>query len=460
VSSIQAVVAAYPPAIPLYDYFADEIGQCTNLVGPVRQWAQNMHQAGVKTLAVMSPTSALLDDGTGTGRSAVDIWTMLPMMFEANPTMVNQAIGKGDEVWSYNSLSQDPYSPKWLIDYAPINFRIQAGFISQSLNLKGLLYWRADRWSSDPWNQVNNEGVFSPDNFPGEGMLLYPGDQVGIAGAAPSIRLKQLRDGIQDFEYIEQLKKTGNDAWALDVAASVGRNFSDWTQDPVALETARDKLGQELHRLSGGDPSLIFPKPPPPTLVSLVLSPSVMTGGQTSSQNIITLSNPAPADGAVVLLYGDSATAATVPPSITIPSGATSATFPIQTVPVTGEHWINISAVYQGVIKSVTLTTDPVPTTVKTSLSLQLSTNTVKGGQNTTGNMVLLSAPAGAGGATIALYSGVPSVATVPQSITVPAGSLSGAFSIQTNPVAGINWVNIVAVYGDTVQSLRLDVVP
>ena len=51
------------------------------------------------------------------------------------------ALAKGDEVWSYNTEVQDPYSPKWEIDFAPINFRIQPGFINQSLHLTGLLYW-------------------------------------------------------------------------------------------------------------------------------------------------------------------------------------------------------------------------------------------------------------------------------------------------------------------------------
>jgi len=60
-----------------------------------------------------------------------------------------------------------------VIDFDPIGMRLQAGFISQSLNLTGLLYWRIDRWGSDPWNNVNNQGVFNSSNYPGEGVLVY-----------------------------------------------------------------------------------------------------------------------------------------------------------------------------------------------------------------------------------------------------------------------------------------------
>jgi hypothetical protein len=99
---------------------ADEVGACTNLYPMIQAWARNLHAAGVPNLVVMPPTPALFDDGSGTGRSAVDIWAVLPFQYDNNVTYVQQALGKGDSVWSYNALMQDSYSPKWQIDYAPI----------------------------------------------------------------------------------------------------------------------------------------------------------------------------------------------------------------------------------------------------------------------------------------------------------------------------------------------------
>src|SRR5262249_12845648 len=77
-SQFKSLAAAQQPGLMLYNYSADEIGSCKNLYPTIKQWAANMHQAGVKNLISMSPTPALYDDGTGSGRSAVDIWVLLP----------------------------------------------------------------------------------------------------------------------------------------------------------------------------------------------------------------------------------------------------------------------------------------------------------------------------------------------------------------------------------------------
>ena len=249
VSQFKSLAAAQQPGLMLYDYSADEIGHCTNLYPTIRQWANNMHQAGIKNLISMSPTPALYDDGSGAGRSAVDIWVLLPVMYEHSKTQVAEVLKKGDSVWSYNTLVQDAYSPKWLIDFDPVNFRIQPGFISQSLKLTGLLYWRIDKWPSDPWNDVNNAGAYSSANYPGEGMLVYPGQPVGVKGVVASMRLKWLRDGVEDYDYLQILKGLGKEDLAMQIARSVGPDWTNWTRDPNAIEAARQKLGETIDQI-------------------------------------------------------------------------------------------------------------------------------------------------------------------------------------------------------------------
>ena len=253
-SQFQALAAAQQKGLMLYNYSADEIGHCSNLYPTIKQWAKNMHQAGIRNLISMSPTPALYDDGSGTGRSAVDIWVLLPVMYNNSQAQVKQVLQKGDNVWSYNTLVQDAYSPKWEIDFDPVDFRIQPGFISQSLNLTGMLYWRVDRWPADPWNNVNNAGTFASANYPGDGMLVYPGQQVGVKGVVASMRVKWLRDGVQDYDYVEILKKLGREDVAMQIARSVGPDWTNWTRDPNAIENARKKLGETIDAIMNAAP--------------------------------------------------------------------------------------------------------------------------------------------------------------------------------------------------------------
>jgi hypothetical protein len=245
VSQFSSEAARHAAGLKLYNYTADEIdGPCATQLAPIlRQWAANMHQAGIDNLVTMPPDPAFFDDGSG--RSVVDIWTILPS--QHNAANIAAAINKGDEVWSYNALVQDAYSPKWTIDFAPIDARIQAGFINASLGYTGLLYWRVDRWDGDVWNNPNNTGYFSSSNYPGDGLLIYPGDKVGLPGrAVASMRLKQLRDGVEDYDYVRLLQDKGQGAFALQVSRSVGPDWTNWSMDPAKLLEARRQLGDRL----------------------------------------------------------------------------------------------------------------------------------------------------------------------------------------------------------------------
>jgi len=247
VSHFKSIAAAQQPGLLLYDYSADEIGHCSSLYPTIKQWANNMHQAGIKNLISMSPVPELYSDGSESGRSAVDIWVVLPVMYNNSKANIEHVIKKGDDVWSYNTLVQDDYSPKWEIDFDPVNFRVQPGFINQSLNLTGLLYWRVDKWNSDPWNNINNAGTYASANYPGEGALVYPGKQVGVQGVVGSMRLKWLRDGVEDYDYIKILKDLGKADLALQISRSVGPDWVNWTRDANAIESARQKLGEAIN---------------------------------------------------------------------------------------------------------------------------------------------------------------------------------------------------------------------
>jgi hypothetical protein len=246
VSDILARKTKHQPDLLIYDFSADEIGRCPNVFSSMKRWAANLHAAGVKNLVTVVPTPALEDDGTGTGRSAVDIWTVLPRQYDESNSEIQKVLAKGDSIWLYNVLVQDDYSPKLESNFSPLDFRLSMGFISQSLRITGFQQWQVDQWSQDPWNQVALTGGV-PD-----GGLVYPGGPVGLVGYAPSMRLKWIRDGTDDYEYVQILKGMGQGDWALQQAMSVGQDWRNWTRDYTQVDAVRIALGNAIDALSTG----------------------------------------------------------------------------------------------------------------------------------------------------------------------------------------------------------------
>ena len=244
---VQEAVAKRYSKLPAYAYTADEISGITALYEPLKEWARVLHAANVNQLVVMAPEEELFDDGSGTGRSAVDIWVILPRQYTEYEELIRKAQAKGDQVWSYNCLVQDSFSPKWQLDYSLSNFRIQPGFINYSLDLDGYLYWLVDNWKTleDPWTCVGEDGFGYLYN--GDGNLFYPGDDVGLYDSyAPSIRAKAIRDGLQDYELLTAIEKLGQEELAREYAEMLGKDFENWEQSGDRIIEKRIELGNSV----------------------------------------------------------------------------------------------------------------------------------------------------------------------------------------------------------------------
>jgi hypothetical protein len=243
----------HQPDLPLNVYLGDEVTPCANIFPALQEWAGNVRQAGLIPLLTATPLPVLRDDGSGQGRSVADIWVLLPKQFISNADDVAAARKKGGQFWAYTAAVQDSYSPKWAIDFSPANYRILGGFLSESQGVSGLLYWAVNSWAihavPDPWNNLvykeNAAGI-----PPGEGWLVYPGETSGDAGLVPSMRLKWIRKSVEDYEYVEMLKKAGRGDWALQIVKTVAADWAHWSQDPESIEKARRQLGAELDRIS------------------------------------------------------------------------------------------------------------------------------------------------------------------------------------------------------------------
>ncbi len=181
----------------------------------------------------------------------------------------------------------------------------------------------------------------------------------------------------------------------------------------------------------------------PPTLTQLYLTPTTLIGGCGTSSGRILLSGSAPAGGAVVPLTNTNSKAA-VPPSVTVPPGATSVTFFVPTSAVTSLSSGTVTASYGGRSQTLNLTVRPIR--VQT---IALTPNPAREGTIVSGT-VTLECPAAPGPVVVSLTSGTPAVAApVTSSITIPAGARSGTFSVRTFDVPSNTPVSIYAwVFG------------
>src|SRR5258706_3058179 len=158
------------------------------------------------------------------------------------------------------------------------------------------------------------------------------------------------------------------------------------------------------------------------SLSSLSLNPTSVAGGN-SSTGTVALSGPAPTGGAQVALSSNNG-APKVPPSETVPAATTTAAFPVNTSAVASSTTVTISAAYGGVTRTASLTVTAAPPPPPTLSSLSLNPASEIGDLQSSTGTITLSGPAPPGGAQVALASNN-GAASVPSSVTVPAGATS-----------------------------------
>ena len=86
----------------------------------------------------------------------------------------------------------------------------------------------------------------------GDGSIFYPGKPSLIGGThdipIESLRMKMLREGMQDYEYLHLLVTLGDGAFAQAELAKVVTNGGSFTGDPSVLEQARLDMADEIEK--------------------------------------------------------------------------------------------------------------------------------------------------------------------------------------------------------------------
>jgi hypothetical protein len=190
------------------------------------------------------------------------------------------------------------------------------------------------------------------------------------------------------------------------------------------------------------------------------LTPQGVVGGSTV-QGVVHIQNTAPAGGQVYTLTSSKPSVASVPASVTVPAGGSSATFSVTTQSVAVSTPVMLTVWSEGNGDHPVLWVDPgappPPGTVTLS-SLSLSPSSVSGGASSLAT-VTLSGSAPAEGAAVAVSSSS-GAATVPATVTVAAGATSATFSITTSSVTTSTPVTITASFGGVSRTATLTVAP
>lgn len=184
----------------------------------------------------------------------MDIWVPLTPEFDDNAARIDEARKGARDCWWYICIKpQNPYA-NWFVEYSAIEPRLIMGAMTAKYRPGGFLYYSVNSWSKNDrvitggprtdWNpasyEVNN----------GDGSIICAGPN----GPLATIRLENIRDGIEDYEYYlllrELLSKRGRDPSAGEVSLSVVENLTTYTREPEVLLAERRRVAKAILELS------------------------------------------------------------------------------------------------------------------------------------------------------------------------------------------------------------------
>ena len=199
----------------------------------------------------------------------IDMWT--PQITQFEPAHYTD-MKPNEELWLYQCCFKRDF-PVYSVDRPSIEPRIMS-LICRKFNAKGFLYWSQTQWMTtaeyqqwqkekwSPWICEEWRFPFSTDGIPGDGCFLYPTEQAVV----PSLRAQYIRDGVEDYEYVEILSryyaKARNSAnistekrarieQILSIPPEIVRATNDWTTDMARLEAFRREVAELISQLTG-----------------------------------------------------------------------------------------------------------------------------------------------------------------------------------------------------------------
>lgn len=163
---------------------------------------------------------------------------------------------KGKKVWAYISLQPYHPMPNWRIENNPIEARILLSAMAYHERYDGFLYWSLTQYNkrnekmpapikrNDPvtidWSVTTPTEEYQW--LHGDGILLYP----GINGPIGCIRLENIREGLEDYEYYQLLAQKKGPAAAMSAAGQLVKSARQYEQDPQQLYKVRAQIAAAI----------------------------------------------------------------------------------------------------------------------------------------------------------------------------------------------------------------------
>lgn len=166
--------------------------------------------------------------------------------------------GDRREFWSYQSCASHGCGgdergwASYMIDATATRNRAHP-WLNFKWGATGELYWDTTYAYSEgnPWE---SQFYFSGN---GDGTFLYPGTPERIGGKThipiASLRMKLIREGYEDYEYLKLVSDLGDRDFALSAANDVYPAANETDADPEQLLAARQKLAERILALGGGE---------------------------------------------------------------------------------------------------------------------------------------------------------------------------------------------------------------
>jgi len=180
------------------------------------------------------------------------------------------------------------------------------------------------------------------------------------------------------------------------------------------------------------------------------VSPTAVAGGQAATLTV-RLTAPAPAGGVQVSLSSGSSHAS-LPASVLVPAGHSSASVRVTTSPVAQRVRATLTATLNGSHGSTELTINP-----PAPVALTLSPSAVPSGRSATAS-VFLNASAPPGGLWLRVSNSNPNRVWTPETVYVPAGARSAQFTAYTYSGRGVASVQITVATDGGARSATLTV--